>query len=311
MDPLNGTLDRNRDRLNRFLEELGRVEDLQDHLQLDKYLALGKTQEVIINISLNEIYSIHALMKEHLDGLVRLRARALSFVFSISRRGSVRVVKTSNESESHSTLRDLMQTLGPPPAQLPRKDNANVDLVLDKSILGQGMPLIACPLSLSLTCARVCANCFLCLDENPRFKTENDQLYSETKYLLFMVLKELPNLLVDRNTSDNVRELLRMADDAARKVNNVTLIETLDSIRSNCQYLVQEGLLSEADDFEQLRKDAFEVRSRCRLRSAPPRLASPRLVSPHGARVGVAELRVADRQDDERPATPPRGDEEH
>jgi len=157
----------------------------------------------------------------------------------------------------------------------------------------------------------VCANCFLCLDENPRFKTENDQLYSETKYLLFMVLKELPNLLVDRNTSDNVRELLRMADDAARKVNNVTLIETLDSIRSNCQYLVQEGLLSEADDFEQLRKDAFEVRSRCRLRSAPPRLASPRLVSPHGARVGVAELRVADRQDDERPATPPRGDEEH
>jgi Ras GTPase-activating-like protein IQGAP2/3 len=70
MDPLNGTLDRNRERLMRFLEELGRVEDLQDHLQLDKYLALGKTQEVIINISLNELYSIHALMKEHLDSLV-------------------------------------------------------------------------------------------------------------------------------------------------------------------------------------------------------------------------------------------------
>jgi Ras GTPase-activating-like protein IQGAP2/3 len=117
-------------------------------------------------------------------------------------------------------------------------------------------PITFKPRSLSLSLVLALA---LSLDENPRFKTENDQLYSETKYLLFMVLKELPNLLVERNTSDNVRELLRLADEAARKSNNTTLLETLESIRTNCQYLTQEGILSEADDFEQLRKDAFEV----------------------------------------------------
>jgi hypothetical protein len=117
-------------------------------------------------------------------------------------------------------------------------------------------PITFKPRSLSLSLSLALA---LSLDENPRFKTENDQLYSETKYLLFMVLKELPNLLVERNTSDNVRELLRLADEAARKSNNTTLLETLESIRTNCQYLTQEGILSEADDFEQLRKDAFEV----------------------------------------------------
>src|ERR1700709_495296 len=51
--------------LNEFLENLTRVQNLDDHLQLDKYLRLGKTNENFIHISLNEMFFIHALLIEH------------------------------------------------------------------------------------------------------------------------------------------------------------------------------------------------------------------------------------------------------
>ena len=92
MEPLNPFLERSRDRLNDFLENLTRVDNLSEHLmvrnrgggrgegvrevqvlttiQLDKYLALGKTTDTLINISLNEMYFVHSLLQVHLDVLV-------------------------------------------------------------------------------------------------------------------------------------------------------------------------------------------------------------------------------------------------
>eukprot|EP01117_Protostelium_nocturnum_P007271 TRINITY_DN25_c0_g1_i1.p1 TRINITY_DN25_c0_g1~~TRINITY_DN25_c0_g1_i1.p1 ORF type:complete len:454 (-),score=173.99 TRINITY_DN25_c0_g1_i1:1447-2808(-) len=67
MAPLNSCLDSLRPKFNEFLEELTKVEDLDEHLHLDKYLRLGKTQDVSIHIALNEMYSLHALLVEHLD----------------------------------------------------------------------------------------------------------------------------------------------------------------------------------------------------------------------------------------------------
>lgn len=43
MAPLNDFLTSVRNKFNTFLEDLTRVENLDDHLQLDRYLRLGKT----------------------------------------------------------------------------------------------------------------------------------------------------------------------------------------------------------------------------------------------------------------------------
>lgn len=48
-----------------------RVENLEDHLQLDQYLRLGKTSESNINITMNEMYFIQDMMAHHVDVLVK------------------------------------------------------------------------------------------------------------------------------------------------------------------------------------------------------------------------------------------------
>ena len=37
---------------------------------MDKYLALGRTGDAVINISLNEMYYIHSLICQHMGALV-------------------------------------------------------------------------------------------------------------------------------------------------------------------------------------------------------------------------------------------------
>jgi hypothetical protein len=48
MAPLNEFLNGVRNKFNSFLEDLTKVENLDDHLMLDKYLRLGKTGTFII-----------------------------------------------------------------------------------------------------------------------------------------------------------------------------------------------------------------------------------------------------------------------
>ncbi|EGC36786.1 Ras GTPase-activating protein [Dictyostelium purpureum] len=103
MEPLNVFLERNKDRLNDFLESLTEVESLNDHLQLDKYLAMAKTGDTTINITLNEMYFIHSLLEQHINSLA---------------------------PDSNDPLRIILSDLGPAPPQLSRSDNANVELKL-------------------------------------------------------------------------------------------------------------------------------------------------------------------------------------
>jgi len=91
MAPLNICIDKNKEKLNRFLEDMTHVENLEQHLnvcligplskslnthlsffsaQLDRYIALGRTDENSINISFNEMYFIHELLIAHKTELV-------------------------------------------------------------------------------------------------------------------------------------------------------------------------------------------------------------------------------------------------
>ena len=205
MAPLNAVLENNKPRLNHFLEKLTDVEDLDAHLNLDRYLALGKTGENFINISLNEMYFIHGLLQQHL---------------------SIIAPETANPADD--LIHRLLKDLGPSPPQLPRKDNANVDLKLETGML---LP-----------------------QTEPEVTPE--QLYHETKYLLFSIIKALPDIKGAK--TQDIPSTLDLARQIAFKSQNAPLAEMINNITTNIGDLVTAGLIREDDGYAQLRKDAMQ-----------------------------------------------------
>jgi len=205
MTPLNSFLTNIRPRFNEFLEEITKVDDLDDQLHMDKYLRLGKIADVSIHITLNEMYSLHSLLLEHADVLVK-------------RAGD-------------TSLRDILNDLGPAPPQLARKDNSNVDLVLiNRSLKRESL-------------------------DNRESKPV--QIYSETKSLLFAIIKTLPKL----ENNDEVAEInivLDMADEQAARTRDGKLADKIKKVRNNVKQLVLCGFLTEAEKFNKLRKDIVQ-----------------------------------------------------
>ncbi|KAG1470586.1 hypothetical protein G6F56_002599 [Rhizopus delemar] len=66
MLPTNPFVERNKQRINRFLNELCEVGDFYETLEMDQYMALSK-KDILINITLNEMYNTHTLVERHLD----------------------------------------------------------------------------------------------------------------------------------------------------------------------------------------------------------------------------------------------------
>ncbi|KAI8390264.1 Rho GTPase activation protein [Blakeslea trispora] len=102
MLPTNPFVERNKQRINRFLNELCEVTDFYETLEMDQYMALSK-KDITINITLNEMYSTHSLIHRHLDTI-------------------------APKEKDH--LRILISDLSPTPAQVSRKENKTVDLPL-------------------------------------------------------------------------------------------------------------------------------------------------------------------------------------
>lgn len=102
MAALSPWIDRNKERMNRFLLELCEVQDFYETLEMDNYVALSK-KDLDLSISLNEVYAMHTLLDKHTSDL-------------------------GLEDGSH--LHILLQELGTAPPQLPRKDNRAINLPL-------------------------------------------------------------------------------------------------------------------------------------------------------------------------------------
>jgi Ras GTPase-activating-like protein IQGAP2/3 len=62
MVPLNSFIQKNTPRLLRYLEELPKVDEPEDFLQVNKYMELTHKTKPVILISLDEIYKTHALV---------------------------------------------------------------------------------------------------------------------------------------------------------------------------------------------------------------------------------------------------------
>jgi len=205
MSPLNPVLEKNRERINDFLENLTKVEDLDTHLQMDKYLAMGKTTDSVINISLNEMYFVHALLLQHID-----------------------VVCAGDDP-----LREILKDLGPAPSQLPRKDNANVDLRLASRFDQEDGGT-----------------------EEGEGEITPEQLYTETKYYLFMLLRAIPTITITKQTE--LKNTLKEAEGWAKQNNFTNLQETIHTIQSNIEKVAKLEESSLDDCYLRLNRDAIQ-----------------------------------------------------
>ncbi|PAV16044.1 Ras GTPase-activating [Pyrrhoderma noxium] len=102
MSQLNPFVENNKARINQFLNNLCEVGDFYDTLEMDQYMALSK-KDLMIHITLNELYNTHSLLLQHIDTL-------------------------SPNDKQH--LRILTDELGPAPPQVPRKENRTIELLL-------------------------------------------------------------------------------------------------------------------------------------------------------------------------------------
>lgn len=102
MAKLQPFVNRNKEKVNKFLLDLCEVQDFYESLEMDNYVALSK-RDLELQITLNEVYATHALLEKHGSALAQ-------------------------DQQSHLGL--LLQELGPAPAQLPRKENRTINLPL-------------------------------------------------------------------------------------------------------------------------------------------------------------------------------------
>ncbi|KAI0833542.1 Rho GTPase activation protein [Trametes gibbosa] len=102
MITLNPFVENNKARINQFLNNLCEVGDFYDTLEMDQYMALSK-KDLVINITLNELYNTHSLILQHIEVL-------------------------SPNDKQH--LRILTDELGAAPPQVPRKENRAIELPL-------------------------------------------------------------------------------------------------------------------------------------------------------------------------------------
>lgn len=102
MIPTNPFVEHNKQRTNKFLNDLCEVVDFYEQLEMDQYMALSK-KDIMINITPNEIYSTLSLLQQHI-GII------------------------APQETDH--LRILVSEVGPAPAQVPRKENKAIELPL-------------------------------------------------------------------------------------------------------------------------------------------------------------------------------------
>ncbi|KZF21910.1 GTPase-activating protein-like protein [Xylona heveae TC161] len=102
MAKLQPFIHQNKERVNKFLLDLCEVQDFYESLEMDNYVALSK-KDLELSITLNEVYSTHALLEKHSTELAK-------------------------DESSH--LYTLLKELGSAPPQLPRKENRAINLPL-------------------------------------------------------------------------------------------------------------------------------------------------------------------------------------
>lgn len=96
-------------------------------------------------------------------------------------------------------------------------------------------------------------------DQSAGNKLTPEQIYAETKFLLFTIIKALPTEEMAGSTQQTVKDTLAIAKKYAKANSDKTLLEKVKRINKNCRDLVKVGYLKADDNYAQLRKDAVQV----------------------------------------------------
>jgi len=213
---LNDILKKNNPILNSFLDNLTKVEDLEQRL-MSQYVALTKFSDPTITISLNELYFVHQMLWLYRD----------------------KVFAGIDDDEVYK----ILQSFSKVPEQLPRAENANVEIKL--VVISQQE------------------------DAQPSV-VELEQLYGEVKYLVFRIMKMLPQdefiAFVNKSKkpcdTNNVLELLKGIQKWGSKSKHHHVLEQMaTSVLTKMKTLLSHEVLSESDNLGRLRRDiAGDVR---------------------------------------------------
>lgn len=102
MMPLNDFIEKNKLTVEHYFNSLVKVDDPEDHLQVNKYMELTQKTKPVILISLHEISATHHLVLQNLDAL----------------------------AEKDDELRVIMKDLGDAPPEIPEEDDREIQLTL-------------------------------------------------------------------------------------------------------------------------------------------------------------------------------------
>jgi len=102
LQSLNGFLEKQRDPMIKYFNQIVQVTDPEDFLQVDQYMELTQKEKPTIYINLSEIITIHKLIYEKLD----------------------------NMTSADDPLRVILKDLGPPPEDFDSADSRDIQLTL-------------------------------------------------------------------------------------------------------------------------------------------------------------------------------------
>lgn len=95
--PLQPFVDDNAQRVIKFLNDVCEVPDFYETLEMDQYIALSK-KDLSLDITLNEVYSMHFLLEKHIDHLAPDKANHLRILIKEVGGAPPQVLRSENRS---------------------------------------------------------------------------------------------------------------------------------------------------------------------------------------------------------------------
>ena len=155
MMPLNSFIEKNKPTVEHYFNSLVKVDDPEDHLQVNKYMELTQKTKPVILISLHEISATHNLLLQNLDALA---------------------------TEKEDELKVILNDLGEAPPEIDDSDDREIQLTLTNrfKVAVEGMVSPSPPLPIWFILTPL-------LEED-----EVERMYAETKELIIPVLSPIP-----------------------------------------------------------------------------------------------------------------------
>jgi Ras GTPase-activating-like protein IQGAP2/3 len=185
---------------------------------MDQYMALSK-KDLLIHITLNELYNTHSLLMQHMNVLVGSKPSSLI---------PLTLLYQAPNDKQH--LRILLDELGPAPAQVPRKENRTLDLNL--------FSRWETPIQ-DITTALMAENNV----------TQNEILYMETKSIFVQLIRSIPHAAEKRPIN-----LPGIAEKAATS-KDATLVRKGIKVKEMLRELEELKVVDRKDDFRLMQEE--------------------------------------------------------